>query len=215
MSTVNNDDPYRPVHDGFMDQEMREFWRSLTPLPGGLRLYGGTALAMYLNHRQSTDFDFATPLPVVDPSFVKGLPGLSDAQVNGGDGMVDGVIKGRVRDIRLTFMECGSFLPQPTHSPIAAKNGVLVAHPADLIASKAQAMCSRGALRDYLDLAACLDTWPQLCRDTLCNPIPRTLLEVARSLSAPPIDTYKQLEPRQRALLANFAQHMVGRERGR
>ena len=43
-----------PVHDGFMDDDMKRLWRELGPLPGGLRLYGDTALALYRNHRRST-----------------------------------------------------------------------------------------------------------------------------------------------------------------
>ena len=38
-----------PRHDTFMDQDMRAFWNSLAaPQTGDLRLYGGTALALYL-----------------------------------------------------------------------------------------------------------------------------------------------------------------------
>jgi len=201
---------FHPVHDEFMDQDMRNFWTSLEPLPGELRLYGGTALALFLNHRQSTDFGFATPLPVVGLDFVAGLPGVMAAQLSGGDGMVDGVVKSRDRDIRLTFMECRSLLPLPAYRPIEAENGVLVAHPADLIASKAHAICSRGALRDYQDLAASFRAWSELCVDTLRSAPSRSCLEIARALNTPPIDSYQQLERDQLSLLASLAQRVMG-----
>ena len=56
-----------PIHTDFMDADMRLVWDGLGPMPGDLRLYGGTALALYRNHRASTDFDFVTPIPgIVD-----------------------------------------------------------------------------------------------------------------------------------------------------
>ena len=40
---------------------MRRLWVDMKSLLGNLRLYGGTAVALYLGHRASTDFDFVTP----------------------------------------------------------------------------------------------------------------------------------------------------------
>src|SRR6185295_15501668 len=37
----------------------REIWPNLSPAPGlSFVLYGGTAIALFLGHRQSVDFDF-------------------------------------------------------------------------------------------------------------------------------------------------------------
>ena len=30
----------KPLHDEFMDADMRQVWRAMTPLPNDLRLYG-------------------------------------------------------------------------------------------------------------------------------------------------------------------------------
>ncbi len=209
MSVQHQTHVFHPIHDEFMDQDMQDFWYSLGPCPGDLRLYGGTALALYLNHRQSTDFDFATPLPVVNVHFVSSIHGISKAHLSGGDGMVDGVLKAKSRDIRLTFMECGTFLPIPTEDPITAKNGILIAHPADLVVSKAHAMCSRGLLRDYQDLIASFNAWPELCVNALQNTPVRSSFEIARSLSAPPIDVCEQIDPKDRAVLARLARDVA------
>ena len=72
-----------PVHDEFMDVDMRALWRRMGPLPGQLRLYGGTALALYLNHRESVDFDFFTPDPDVRRSVITALPWLAGATWRG------------------------------------------------------------------------------------------------------------------------------------
>lgn len=87
----------KPNHDEFMDDEMRKLWYSMGPLPGQLRLVGGTALALYRNHRPSTDFGFATPQTVVDPDFVGQFPWLKGAELKGGPGMVDATIQGETR----------------------------------------------------------------------------------------------------------------------
>ena len=96
-SVVNNTNP---VQEGFMDSDMLGLWACMGPLPGGLRLYGGTALALYLNHRNSTGFDFATTQACVDKDFVGSLPWLAGAEMDGGPGMIDATIKGEQREIK-------------------------------------------------------------------------------------------------------------------
>ncbi len=158
----------RPDDDRFMDEDMRSFWRSLFgPLAGDLRLYGGTALALYLNHRRSTDFDFVTPEPVVDLRFVGGLRWLKDGRMNGGPGMVDVRLEGRRRQLLVTIMEAGPMVPLPRHSPLSAVNGVAVAHPADLVAAKALACMSRAMTRDFFDLTEAISAWPRLAREAV------------------------------------------------
>ena len=152
----------KPLHDEFMDDDMRGVWRTMSPLPNDLRLYGGTALALYLNHRASVDFDFATPelvdMGITEDKEIQRWAG--GARFAGGDGMVDAIISGAYRDITVTFMECGHLVPMPRFKPIPAKNGVLVADPRDIIDAKFRALVSRGNLNDYQDAAAFIAAWP-------------------------------------------------------
>jgi hypothetical protein len=46
-----------------LPQAQRVLWPSLSQVPTGFVLYGGTALALRLGHRQSVDFDFFTSRP--------------------------------------------------------------------------------------------------------------------------------------------------------
>ena len=57
-----------PTRTDFMDEDMRRFWSELDGerIPEGLWLSGGTALALYLGHRASKDFDFYTTSGIVD-----------------------------------------------------------------------------------------------------------------------------------------------------
>ena len=176
-----------PARLDFMDADMRLVWERMTAEHlGSLRLYGGTAMALYRNHRKSTDFDFATPCAEVDMDFVARIPWLSGCEMRGGPGMVDVLLPAASRAISMTFMECGHLIPAPTRSPLRAANGVAVAHPIDLIAAKVQACFGRGELRDYEDLAEAARAWPAWCR-TACLSLPgRKAADVAGVLSSPP-----------------------------
>jgi len=202
-----------PEHTGFMDPDMLDLWNRMEPLPGDLRLYGGTALALYLNHRRSTAFDFATPEPVVSPSFAADIPWLAGAECRGGPGMVDASILGSSRRITITLMECGHLIPMPVRPPIPAPNGVLVAHPADLIAAKIEACFTRAALRDYADPVAAADAWPNTCR-AAAHALPgRTEAGVARIIAMPPREVASELGPAASARLRILARELGrGRE---
>lgn len=152
--------PGEPVHMDFMDSGLKDLWDRLEQLPHGLRLIGGTALALYLNHRASGDLDFATPSDIVD----RHTPGLIPAfatprDLQGGAGMVSFYAKGQ-RDVIVTLMECGVFFPAPAYPPRPAPNGVAVSAPADLVCSKLMAAVQRDTVRDFVDLAAAERRWP-------------------------------------------------------
>lgn len=60
----------------------RALWPSLRPLAGmGFVLYGGTAIALRLGHRESVDFDFFTERPFDHQSLMAALPFASGALV--------------------------------------------------------------------------------------------------------------------------------------
>ncbi len=204
----------KPIHDEFMDTEMLGFWQRLEPLPGDLRLYGGTALALYLNHRESTDFNFATPLPVIDLDFIMDLPLMEGAHLEGGLGMVDAVIKGDHRDLIITFMECGHLIPFPVRNPVFAPNGIAVAHPIDLMTAKIEACISRGEKRDYEDIAAAFSAWPGW-NDSAIGALPaRSVAAVGRTLATPPADVEDELNSDIRCQLRKLARILGRNERG-
>ena len=178
-----------PVHTQSMDDDLRGLWESLGPLPDDVRLYGGTAVALYCNHRASVDLAFATPRGLIDRGYPAKIPVLKDSPVRGGPGMIDVRFQGPNREITVTFMECGSFMVPPTQPPTVAANGVQVAHPVDLAVMKMMACCSREALRDYVDLAEMIRVWPRTlekaCRIVIEQGHRRDK-DIARTLSDPP-----------------------------
>ncbi len=178
-------DPPRPDSTGFMDADMRHVWESMRPPSLDFRLVGGTALALYLNHRSSTDFDFMTPeVGSVDPEAVGDAMGLPFDVIVGGPGMVDARLSGRERSIRFTFMEPNPIMPVPLHPPLIAANGVAVAHPADLIGSKMRAIETRDAVRDYIDLAVAIKAWPKHAARMASRPDSHRLVRLLGTIPA-------------------------------
>ena len=207
-----NSDEYRPVRTDFMDTPMRALWQGMTAMPGDLRLYGGTALALYLGHRESTDFNFATPMSVVDFDLAASIPWLKGARLNGGPGMVDATLD-LSRPIRVTLMETGVMIPNPQCTPILAPNGVQIAHPSDLIRAKIEACLTRGAPRDFVDIAHGASAWPALCAQAISTHIEtsgRTRESVARTLIDPPSETSTELREEERRALDELARNVAG-----
>jgi hypothetical protein len=53
------------IHLDILPPPQRAFWeKDLDTIPSGWVLYGGTAIALHLGHRQSRDFDFSSPDPL-------------------------------------------------------------------------------------------------------------------------------------------------------
>ena len=207
-----------PLHTQSMDDDLRGLWESLGPLPDDVRLYGGTAVALYCNHRASVDLDFATPRGLIDRRYPAKIPALKDSPVRGGPGMIDVLYQGPNREITVTFIECGSFIAPPTQPPTVAANGVQVAHPVDLAVTKIMACCSREEFRDYVDVAEMIRAWPKTmekaCRIAIEQG--RRDKDIARTLSDPPAGVRAKLAPPARRRLEQFArERMMGPERER
>ena len=58
--------PFLPRLD-ILPPAQRRLWDELTEVPPEFVLYGGTAIALHLGHRQSVDFDFFGIQPL-DPT---------------------------------------------------------------------------------------------------------------------------------------------------
>jgi len=59
----------------------QRLWLELSQTPGDFILYGGTAIALRLGHRQSVDFDFFSPRTFEPLSLLEALPYLKGAEV--------------------------------------------------------------------------------------------------------------------------------------
>jgi len=142
---------------GILPKAQQEIWPQLPPATGlSLVLYGGTAVALYLGHRVSVDFDFFGSAPLnkkaVEESFafMRGAQTVQEAEntlvvaapMPSGPVKVSffgGVAIGRINE------------PNQTND-----TKLLVASMEDLFVTKLKAILDRAEAKDYRDLSAML-----------------------------------------------------------
>jgi hypothetical protein len=133
----------------------RQLWPELTETPSHFVLYGGTAIALRLGHRQSVDFDFMSPMTFEPRSLLQNLKYLKDAQVrrsapNDLTATVD-----RGGPVQLQYF--GNFdLGQVAGTELANGPRIQVASLVDLGGMKAAVVTQRAEAKDYLDIHALL-----------------------------------------------------------
>jgi hypothetical protein len=114
-------------------------------------LGGGTALALWLGHRRSVDFDWFTSAPFADPLALArdlratGLPFRTES-------VARATLDGRCRGVRLSFFAYPyKLLESPRRWP---KYGCRLASLDDLAAMKLTAIAQRGGKKDFIDIYA-------------------------------------------------------------
>ena len=130
-------------------------WHELKSLPPDFVLYGGTAVALHLGHRQSIDFDFFSNRPLDPTSLVPAVPFLAGAVVTQREPNSFGCIVDRGGDVRLSFFGLPG-LPRLLPPVIAADNGLRVASLLDLAGTKVSVVQMRAEAKDYIDIDAIL-----------------------------------------------------------
>jgi len=132
----------------------RAVWSDLKPLASRFVLYGGTALALRLGHRQSEDFDFFADAPVNPDELLNSLPLLKGATVRQKAANTLTVTVHRSQPVKISFF--GLSLRR-VKNPEATSDGVArVASLLDIAACKMAVVQSRSESKDYLDVAALL-----------------------------------------------------------
>lgn len=149
--------------DAALDADMRWLWEQAPEWPADVRLYGGTACALYFGHRSSMDFDFVHVDWGVTEEFVRARMGVfGQGRLEGGPGRIDLACSGPNRIVRVNYMETDpSLVLAPKHPPVTAANGMLIAHPNDLMAAKLRALANRDLACDYQDAAAAVRAAPE------------------------------------------------------
>ena len=158
----------KPVHRDFLNPGMRELWESMRPddLEDFIHM-GGTALAMYLNHRESEDFDFFTTRPL-DIEEVRAWKWLQGAKVTGNRVLIDVRMEKHGRTLKINLVDTTGFRDiKMKKKPSILENGTKIAHPLDVIIGKLGAVTQRKATRDYVDLATCYREVPGLLKQAI------------------------------------------------
>jgi hypothetical protein len=133
--------------------EQQRLWRELKPLAGDVVLYGGTAIALQLGHRQSIDFDFFAQRDIDIGELQARVPFLTGAKVIQREPNTLSILVERDAPVKVSFFGVPR-LPRLLPPLIATDNGIQVASLIDLSGTKASVVQLRAEAKDYLDLDA-------------------------------------------------------------
>jgi hypothetical protein len=131
----------------------RHLWDELVGVPSEFVLYGGTAIALHLGHRESADFDFFGDCNFDPAELLAGVPFMKGAKIiqheaNTLTGIVD-----RGGAVNVSFFGVPE-IPRLQTPLESADNKLKVASLLDLAGMKAAVVQRRAEARDYIDVDA-------------------------------------------------------------
>lgn len=145
-----------PIRLHVLPPSQRRLWAELCGVPSHFVLYGGTALALRLGHRESEDFDFFSSRPFVpsrlanEIAFLRGAETLQSAE--------NWLVMSVDRDgpVKVSFFG-GLPLKRVRAPDLISPPGVRLASLLDVAAAKVKVILDRALAKDYVDIAALLD----------------------------------------------------------
>lgn len=129
----------------------RRLWAELRQLPKEFVLYGGTAIALQLGHRQSVDFDFFSDRPFDPAKLQAAIPFLATARVVQHERNTLTVILNRESPVAVSFFGVPK-LPRLVSPRLCDDNGLKIASLLDLAGTKASVVQVRPEAKDYVDI---------------------------------------------------------------
>jgi len=131
----------------------QKLWAELVAVPPEFVLYGGTAIALHLGHRESVDFDFFSNRSFDPSQLAAALPFMANAQItqrepNTLTGIVD-----RAGPVKVFFFGVPD-IPRLVPPHESAHNRLKVASLLDLAGMKASVVQVRAEAKDYIDIDA-------------------------------------------------------------
>jgi Nucleotidyl transferase AbiEii toxin, Type IV TA system len=137
-------------HDEILTERQRKALRFLGPgtAERDFFLAGGTAIALYLGHRRSVDFDWFHPNQIPDPLRLSGEIQGEGIPFETGQ-VARGTLYGSVHGVRVSFLEFRypMLVPWPEY-------GCRLAGLRDLACMKLSAIAQRGSRKDFIDVYA-------------------------------------------------------------
>ena len=141
-------------HLEILPQAQRRLWDELSQVVSkGFVLYGGTAIALHLGHRNSVDFDFFTNLNFNTETLLSSFSFTKDGKVlQRAQNTLTVITK---EDVKISFF--GGITFGRVASPFRTQPAsVIVASLDDLLATKLKTLFDRIESKDYKDIAAML-----------------------------------------------------------
>jgi Nucleotidyl transferase AbiEii toxin, Type IV TA system len=143
------------AHLEVLPASQRRLWDDLGQVPGEFTLYGGTAIALRLGHRQSIDFDFFSGRDLDPMTFVDRVGFLKDAKVIQREKNTYSAVVERDGPVKVSFFGVPAL--QRLEQPDTAANGLRIASMLDLAGTKASVVQVRAEAKDYLDIDAIIE----------------------------------------------------------
>lgn len=148
-----NQGPNHPLHVDILPAAQRRIWGELSQVPDEFTLYGGTAIALHLGHRESVDFDFFGTEHFDPAKLAERI-----AFLEGGE-----IIQNAPNTLTMRIDRGGPVLVSFFGTPkigkvkppvICADNGIKLADLTDLGGMKASVVQRRASWKDYVDIDA-------------------------------------------------------------
>jgi hypothetical protein len=133
----------------------QKVWMELSGIPPEFTLYGGTAIALHLGHRQSIDFDFFGIKSFAPLDLAGSLALLQGGTVLQSEPNTLTMLIDRGGPVKLSFFGV-TRLKVSTSPLVAADNGLQIASLLDLAGTKAAVVQQRAEAKDYIDVDAIL-----------------------------------------------------------
>ena len=149
-------DSFEPKTD-ILPRAQQEIWPLLAPAPeSSFVLYGGTAVALYLGHRISVDFDFFRTQPLTKKDIETSFAFVRDAQIVQEDqNTLVAIVRMPSGPVKVSFF--GGIDIGRINEPLRTRDGILlVASLEDLMATKLKAILDRAETKDYRDISTML-----------------------------------------------------------
>jgi hypothetical protein len=140
-------------HLEILPSAQARLWRELSALPDPFVLYGGTALALHLGHRNSVDFDFFAREQLNLSQLEGEVPFLKGAKIIQREKNTLTAIVERGDPVKVSFFGVPK-LPVLAPAHIVEENNLKIASLLDLAGTKASVIQVRAEAKDYLDLDA-------------------------------------------------------------
>lgn len=144
------------IHAEILPAPQRAFWdEDVAALPAGWVLYGGTAIALQLGHRQSLDFDFFSSDSLDRLALRRSCAAIADAKTLQDEPDTLTVVAQKCGEpLKLSFF--GGIPFGRVGEPVRLPSGVVIASLLDLLGTKLATITQRIESRDYVDVAALL-----------------------------------------------------------
>lgn len=193
----------QPTHTGRLDPRIRRIWQDLGRLGPQYTLIGGTAIALYCNHRQSVDVDLSCRGAAEHPRTIRRSIRAELGKHKVLQRRTGILIKFFATETSPKIEVHGTDPWKMTVPPLRADNGLHVAAPSDLAARKLAAMIERDSPRDGEDLEALLRGGADIgaaARSVIAQVDRRSLERLGERLQHNPQERWPKLEAHQGVL---------------